>query len=608
MAAQLKPGSLDNADSSEPQQPHVLQVLQVKQLANTANAIERYKLIVSDSTKLVQCMLATQLNVLVSDTGLARGKFINLKAWTCNKMGTSGKRVMVCIECDVLPDAPVDKIGQPVPVHIEEPSAAAPIPAKAEPGVSSTTNFYGNKETPVPTKPAQQQQQQMKPSGSQSNVAIYPIEALSPYQNKWTIKARVVAKSEIKHWHNPKGEGKLFSCTFLDESGEIRATGFNDAVDKYYEYLVEGHVYTVTKCRVSIAKKQFSNVNNEYELTFERDTEIESCPDAADVPQVKFSFLPLAKLDSIDKDGMIDCIGVVKDIGDVSEITSKMTHKPYSKRDLVLVDESGYEVKLTIWGKLATEFKANPESILAVKGVKVSDFGGRTLSTVHSSTMLHDPEIPEAFSLRGWYDQQGKQQVNFSTHASAASMGAGNGRVDKRYTIEQAERQNMGMNETVPDYYELKGTIIYIKTDNISYPACASEACNKKVVEDNEGGWRCEKCDKNFPEPQHRYMLTLNVQDHTGQQWLSGFDNVGQLILGCSAGELQALKNVGGNDAAFKDRVQEAHGSSWIFKLKAKQDSYNGQVKVRTQILQASPLDYGKECKLLEEQIAAFGV
>ena len=57
-------------------------------------------------------------------------------------------------------------------------------------------------------------QQQSGPS----NAPIYPIEGLSPYQNKWTIKARVVNKSDIKHWSNAKGEGKLFSVTLMDET------------------------------------------------------------------------------------------------------------------------------------------------------------------------------------------------------------------------------------------------------------------------------------------------------------------------------------------------------------------------------------------------------
>lgn len=103
---------------------------------------------------------------------------------------------------------------------------------------------------------------------------IYPIEGLSPYQNKWTIKARVTNKSDIRHWSNARGEGKLFSVTFLDETGEIKATGFNDAVDQFYNLLEEGKVYFVSKARVGIAKRQFSNVNNEYEITLESSTEI----------------------------------------------------------------------------------------------------------------------------------------------------------------------------------------------------------------------------------------------------------------------------------------------------------------------------------------------
>ena len=112
------------------------------------------------------------------------------------------------------------------------------------------------------------------PSGSGQSHPIYPIEGLSPYQNKWTIKARVTNKSDIRHWSNQKGEGKLFSCTLLDDTGEIKATGFNDTVDLFYNILEEGKVYFISKARVGIAKKQFSNVNNEYEISLESGSEI----------------------------------------------------------------------------------------------------------------------------------------------------------------------------------------------------------------------------------------------------------------------------------------------------------------------------------------------
>jgi hypothetical protein len=63
--------------------------------------------------------------------------------------------------------------------------------------------------------------------------------------------------------------------TLIMYKGEIRATGFNEAVDRLYPILEEGKVYFISQGRINIAKKQFSNVNNDYEIMFENRTEIE---------------------------------------------------------------------------------------------------------------------------------------------------------------------------------------------------------------------------------------------------------------------------------------------------------------------------------------------
>jgi replication factor A1 len=95
-------------------------------------------------------------------------------------------------------------------------------------------------------------------------------------KKRWHIKARVTQKSPIRKWHNARGDGQLFSVNLLDQSGEIKATAFNDQVDRLYNMLEEGRVYYISKARVTMAKKQFSTLNNEYELSLDPSTEFEA--------------------------------------------------------------------------------------------------------------------------------------------------------------------------------------------------------------------------------------------------------------------------------------------------------------------------------------------
>ena len=165
-----------------------------------------------------------------------------------------------------------EKIGEPVQLDIK-----AEDEGKPQPTTISSNGFYGGK-TEAKYQPQQQQTLPSRTNGPShsAHANIYPIEALSPYAHKWTIKARCTNKSAIKTWHNKNGEGKLFSVNLLDERGEIKATGFNDQCDVLYDLFQEGNVYFISSpCRVQLAKKQFTNLNNDYELTFERDTMVE---------------------------------------------------------------------------------------------------------------------------------------------------------------------------------------------------------------------------------------------------------------------------------------------------------------------------------------------
>ena len=161
---------------------------------------------------------------------------------------------------------------------------------------------------------------------------------------------------------------------------------------------------------------------------------------------------------------------------------------------------------MTIWGRQAQEFSAPPESVIAVKGVKVSDFNGRSLSLFSSSMMQIDPDIEEAHVLSGWYKNVGRNE-SFSTHVNAGIQSeTGERRQEDRKTLGQVKDEGLGMGET-PDYFTCLATIVFIRQENVSYPSCRTEGCKKKVVEDGSGQWRCERCDKTWDAPVHRYVL-----------------------------------------------------------------------------------------------------
>ncbi|KAI9849764.1 MAG: Replication factor A protein 1 [Thelocarpon superellum] len=591
-------GTETDANALQP----VLQCLQIKPLASQQqNGPERFRVVFSDVNNFAQSMLATQINWVIHDGKLKKGCLVRLKGYSPNIV--KGKRILIVLDLDVLEEfGEVEKIGDPKALEVKSEEEES----KAQPTTISSNGFYGNKAAAgsglggAPSLPSRHA------GGSSAHANIYPIESISPYTHKWTIKARCTSKGEIKHWHNKNGEGKLFSVNLLDDSGEIRATGFNEQCDALYELFQEGGVYYIsTPCKTQLAKKQFTNLNNDYELTFERDTMVEKAEDQADVPQVRFNFTNIGELQNVEKDTTIDVIGVLKEVGEVSQITSKTTSKPYDKRELTLVDSSGFSVRLTVWGATANTFDTPEDSVIAFKGLKVSDFGGRSLSLLSSGSMTVDPDIDEAHKLKGWYDAQGRSDT-FATHASmGAAAGAAGGRKDVTKTIAQVKDENLGMSDEV-DYFTTKATVIYIRQENVSYPACLSEGCNKKVVELDPGQWRCEKCDKTHPRPEYRYIMSINVSDHTGQIWLSCFDDTGRLLMGVSADQLNELRE--SDEKAAGELFQKATCKTWIFRCRAKMDNYQDQQRVRYQVSSANAINYPAECAKLAETLQLYSI
>lgn len=213
------------------------------------------------------------------------------------------------------------------------------------------------------------------------------------------------------------------------------------------------------------------------------------------------------------------------------------------KRELTLVDKSEYSVRLTLWGKQAEDYNADDNAVVAFKGVKVGDFGGRSLSMFSSSTMHVNPDIDETFQLRGWFDAIGVDK-SFQSHSNPFGGGAGSSGNFNRNEIRnlnEVKMSGVGTSDKGAENFSTRATIMHIKTDNLSYPACPTQGCNKKVTQVGTG-WRCEKCDRSFEKPEHRYIISMAVADWSGQAWLQGFNDAGVAVFGHTADELNEIK------------------------------------------------------------------
>jgi len=262
---------------------------------------------------------------------------------------------------------------------------------------------------------------------------------------------------------------------------------------------------------------------------------------------------------------------------------------------------------MTLWGKQAESFEYTNNPVVAFKGVKVGDYGGRTLSMFSGSTMTIDPDIPQAHALRGWYDNQGTSTAFRAQTTLGAAAGAGGGFGTFNYselkTIGVVQDTLHGLGDK-PDYFSTRATVIHIKSDNMSYTSCPGLNCQKKVLEQDDGSWRCEKCAKSYDHCEYRYLLSMSVADYTGQIWLQGFNDVAEFILGITAKELKELTDEDADAAGTK--IDQVVGKTFNMSCRVKQETYNDQSRPRYGINRAFVPDFNQDGLALLEQLRKY--
>lgn len=635
---QLTTGALERILREEEVEKPVLQVLQLDKM--TKGETKRFKALISDGVTSTQAILATQLTDLVLDGQLRENAIICVDDKVVSNVG--GKVVIIVIGVSVLGKANA-VIGNPQVAGagsnnasnntnnshgaVNPPPAmranANQPPQSLRPQQSGQTRQYAQPGQQQQQNPVNQTQQggyrqngpvvqQREMNTGAGNERILPIRALNMYQSRWVIKGRVINKSDIRRWDKgPNKQGQLFSMEIMDSEGtEIRATFFREAVDRFFDMIEPNGVYTLSGGRVKLANKSFNNTRNEYELTFDQNANITRVQDDGNIAEVHLEATSIANIADTAANATVDILGIAMDVGEVQEFTSK-AGRALTKCEVVMADDSQATIRVTLWGDKAKDtalkLQSSENPVVGIKNCKVSDWGGRTLSTGASSQIVIEPELPRTQQLRQWFANGGANNLQaLSGSAGAGGAGARGGvkPISERYSLQGIKDMQLGKSEK-PDYVDVKATIQHIPHEKMWYEACPEEGNNKKVTRQADGTWFCEPTAQTYTTKENRYILRTVLADYTGSVYATSFNEGAQIIMGNkTADELENLKNQ--SESEFESFVNDCVFQQYNFRLRVKEETYNETTRQKCSVMSVSPVDYVQESKLLIDAIENF--
>lgn len=578
----------------------ILQIVDIKKMIGQGGR-ERYRLIISDSVHFIQSMLGTQMHQYMENEEVKQFSIIKLTDHVCNEVpGKNGPtKVAIILNFEIvgfhnevigIPDN-IDKVTQKSDVIKQE--VQQHQQQHQQQSYNSTSQY--------------QMGMQQSESLLGSDTPLVEISKINFYLVRWMIKARCSFVGDIKQWSNDRSSGTLLTIHLLDESGEIRATLFNDAVEKYGAVFKVGNIYTISKAQIKQANKKFSNLKHDFELTIDPDTIVQVAPSSdvssMKIPRMHFSFVDIFSISDSSKDDIVDIIGIVHKIKPLE--TKVFGTREVSMRTIDIIDNTNRGISCAFWGEKAEQFseqrlQGNP--VIAIKGCKVSDFRGRALSTMTTSQIELNPDLDKTRELRQWFDN--KDESYFESHIiylSNVSTGGGSSWVQK--TIGQIKSESN--QRTGTDFVKIIASITNIKKEqNFFYKSCISDECKKKVREEDDGRFYCEKCQKHYDDYNLKYTFRMTISDHTGTQLLSVFNDPAKNIFGCDAKHLDMLKN--DNEHAFDLMIEECKYKTFVFNVTVSEGFYNGEPTIDCKVSDASPINYAQEATKLIAKIEAM--
>ncbi|KAJ2835738.1 Replication factor A protein 1 [Coemansia sp. 'formosensis'] len=372
----------------------------------------------------------------------------------------------------------------------------------------------------------------------------------------YTLRARVIKKKHIGC--------QAVAVNLLDDSGKICAFINHEQVDKFSPLLEVDNVYHISQAQICKCKDQFK-------LVFTNNTTVEQyveqCAELTDVSQEHFDFISISLLEKYKEKQVVDILCIVTDIIDTVPIVKGTGNGMSTRRSLMVVDMSGYKVRITLWGHMAMDFGAPIGSVIAFKGALVNSFDGRTLSASEWRLMAVNPDFPTAHALRKWYDFEGCH-MEFQSFSNTASTGKSTGDPGLQLVTVAVANSLVDTVDGTIEFFHIRAAVTYIQSENFTCQSCSSKYCVGLVTKVKKSHtYRCEMCNQSLPKFKHSYTLHVEVSDGTGKIQLQCSDVVGELLFGATANNMVKLQQQI-DKVAFNEMFAAAKNKSYVFKCK----------------------------------------
>ena len=133
------------------------------------------------------------------------------------------------------------------------------------------------------------------------------------------------------------------------------------------------------------------------------------------------------------------------------------------------------------------------------------------------------------------------------------------------------------------------------------YRACGQNGCLKKVRDNNNGFYHCDKCQTDTPNFEWRLILSVAITDCTGETWVTLFQDEAEKLLGIKVKDLSELQE--NSPQQFLKALSSAEFKKYTFRIGARIDNYQEESRVKCVAYNFTPIDPIKRSKELIQKI-----